>query len=371
MPDDKNGMTEVNELLSKMEKLSASDLHIKAGAPPIYRVNGTPQRLKTDPYTNEQTETIIREVMKERDVESLEREGAADFAIGLKGVGRFRVAVYRQRGALSLSARRVNPNPPTFEQILMPPAIGRIADYEDGIILAVGPTGCGKSTTLAAIINHINQNRRCHIITIEDPIEYFFHDDRAFVNQREIGIDCPAFHTALRYALRADPDVIFIGEMRDTDTVETAIGAAETGHLVLGTLHASNAMQSIPRMLQFFVPERQPAMRKILSGVLRAVIAQRLVKGTRPEHPRVPAVELMWNNAVIRNHIYDDEDNRIPETMRAYSKDGMQDFNMSLYRLAGEGYITEKVAIQYSPNPEQLKMMFKGMVLNEDMGSFG
>lgn len=357
---------ELEKLLANMEKLGASDLHLKVGSPPIYRVHGTAQRVKGEPFSFDQVKRAIGEIMNARQAETLEKSGSVDFALGVSGVGRFRVNVYHQRGAPSFCARRVNTEIPSWESLNLPPAIGKLSSFPDGLALVVGMTGSGKSTTLASIINDINQNRKCHILTIEDPIEYVYRDAKSFVNQREIGIDTPDFHTALKYALRQDPDVILVGEMRDTDTVETAISAAETGHLVFGTLHATNALQTVTRLLEFFIPERQPGIRQVLSYTLRAVLAQRLVPGIRKEHPRVPAAELMFVNPVIRKNIADGEDIKIPEAIRAHSRDGMQDFNMSFYRLVKEGFISEEAALERSPAPEQLAMQLKGMVLNAD-----
>ncbi len=356
----------IEKLLANMEKLNASDLHLKVGSPPIYRVKGAAQRIKAEALSFERVQTLVFEILNEKQAQTLEQEGSIDFALGVSGVGRFRINVYRQRGALSFCARRVNTAIPSFENLLLPPAIQRIPAYEDGLVLVVGVTGSGKSTTLAAMINKINETRRVHILTIEDPIEYVYRDAKGFVNQREIGIDAPDFHTALRAALRQDPDVILVGEMRDPETVETALAASETGHLVLGTLHATNVLQTVSRILEFFPRDRQTGIRQLLSFTLRAIIAQRLLPGLKKEAPRVPAVELMFVNAVIRRHIASGEDMKIPETIRSYAKDGMQDFNMSLLRLVQDGLVAEEVAIQRSPNPEQLAMQLKGMVLNID-----
>jgi twitching motility protein PilT len=359
-------MKEIEKLLANMEKVGASDLHLKVGSPPIYRVNGSPQRIKGDPLDFEQAREIILEILTEEQGKNFAAAGSVDFAYGLAGVGRFRVNVFRQRGAVSFCARRVNSEIPPFEKLMLPEAIRRIPQYEDGLALVVGMTGSGKSTTLAAIINEINQTRRTHILTIEDPIEYVYRDGKSFVNQREIGIDAPDFRQALRYALRQDPDVILVGEMRDEETVETALAAAETGHLVFGTLHATNALQTISRILEFFPPERQAGNRQVLSYTLRAVVAQRLLPGLKKEFPRVPAVELMFVDPVIRKHISDGQDLKIPDAIRASARDGMQDFNMSFYHLVKNGYVSEEVALSRSLNPEQLAMQFKGMVLNSD-----
>ncbi len=360
---------ELEKLLANMEKVGASDLHLKVGSPPIYRVHGQAQRLKGDPLSFPRVKEMIYELLSPDQARTLETTGGVDMAVSIPGAGRFRANVFIQRGAPSFCARRVNSEIPSFENLLLPKPINRLPATDDGLVLVVGMTGSGKSTTLAAIIQRINQSRRSHILTIEDPIEYVYRDDKCFINQREIGIDTPDFPTALKYAMRQDPDVILIGEMRDQETVETALAAAETGHLVLATLHAQNAMQTIARILDFFPSERQSAIRQMLAYTLRAIIAQRLLPGIKPENPRVPAVELCFINPVVRKFIASGEDNRIPEAIRNAAQDGMQDFNMSLYRLAKAGYISEEVALERSPNPEQLAMQFKGMVLNQDKGT--
>jgi len=314
-------------------------------------------------------ETVTREIMSDRLRGIFEETGGADFAYSIPGQGRFRVNVFRQRGSVSLAARRVNTHIPTFEELLLPPVVERVCAFPDGMVLVVGMTGSGKSSTLAAIINQINRTEPVHILTIEDPIEYVYRDDKAFVNQREVGLDVPDFHTAMRYAVREDPDVILIGELRDAITVETAVSASETGHLVFSTIHSVSAAQTVARILEFFPPDRLLSVRHLLAAVLRAVFAQRLVKGVKPERPRVPAVEIMYVNGPIRKRIMDGEDDEIISEMRAYAKDGMQDFNMSLYRLVKDGWATEADALIVSPNPDQLKMQFRGMVLNVDAQS--
>lgn len=363
---DTQELKEMQALLCKMGKVGASDLHLKVGSPPIYRIHGTPQRLKTDPLTQSRLIQMCRSIMNEEQMQELARAGAVDFAYHIQGEGRWRVNVFQQRGATSFVARLVNNAVPSFEALMLPKAVNRLPALDDGLILVVGMTGSGKSTTLAAIIDKINHTRRAHILTIEDPIEYIHYDDKSFINQREIGLDAQDFKSALRSALRQDPDVILVGEMRDADTVETALAASETGHLVLGTLHATNAMQTITRILEFFPPDRQHGIRQVLSYSLRAVVGQRLLPGIKTEHPRVPAVELMIVTPAIRKYIAEGEDARIPDAIRQMAKDGMQDFNMSLLKLVKDGYVTEDAALERSPNPEQLAMQFKGMTLSSD-----
>ncbi|MFW5856347.1 MAG: type IV pilus twitching motility protein PilT [Planctomycetota bacterium] len=362
---------EIDKLLAKMEKVGASDLHLKCFSPPIYRIHGVPRRIEAPPLTIDQINRMVSEILDEEQRRTFDEQGSLDFAHSISKVGRFRVNIYRQRGTTSFVARRVSGQVPDVGALCLPKAINRFAGFEDGMVLVVGATGSGKSTTLASLLSRINATRRCHILTIEDPIEYVYRDEKAFVNQREVGIDVTDFNSALKYALRQDPDVILVGEMRDPDTIETALAAAETGHLVYATLHANNAVQTLSRILDFFPGDRQHQIRQMLAFTLRAVAAQRLLPGLKDEYPRVPAVELMFVNPVIRKLIAEGDDSRIPETVRNMAKEGMQDFNMSLYQLAKTGLIGEEVAIEHSPNPDQLRMQFKGMVLNQDQASMG
>ena len=354
-------------LLGTMAKIGASDLHLKAGTQPIFRVGGVPQRIKGDALTPDDIHNMVWPVMNERSRKQFDEAGGADFAHFLPDGPRFRVSFFRQRGLPGMVARLVNSIVPTAASLRLPESINRIADYNEGIVLVVGATGSGKSSTLAALIDQINHKERVHILTIEDPIEFVYQDDKAFVNQREVGLDVPDFHVGLRQAMREDPDVILLGEMRDRETVEAALAAAETGHLVFGTLHATNAVQTIARVLDFFEPSHQPGVRSVLSYVYRAAVAQRLVPCCKPEiGKRVPVVEIMYVDGVIRKHIAESEEIKIAQQIRASSRDGMQDFNMAFYRLVKMGWVTEEVALSNSSQPEQLAMQFKGMVLNQD-----
>jgi len=357
----------LDTLLGNMEKLGASDLHLKAGAPPIFRVGGTPQRIKADALAPDDIRSMVWPVLNERSRKLFEELGAADFAYSLPAGTRFRISFFRQRGLPGLAARLVNSVVPTIQELRLPESVAKITEFNDGIVLVVGATGSGKSSTLAALIDAINHKDRVHILTIEDPIEYVYQDDKAFVNQREIGLDVPDFHIALRQTVREDPDVILLGEMRDRETIEAALTSAETGHLVLGTMHSTNAVQTIARILDFFEPSHQPGVRSVLSYVYRAAIAQRLIPSCRPkEAARVPAVEVMYVNSVIRKHIAEGEEIKIGQRIREGARDGMQDFNMAFYKLVKSGWITEETALEHSSQPEQLAMQLKGMVLNQD-----
>jgi twitching motility protein PilT len=293
---DGSGSKEIDKLFHAAVTLNASDLHIKVGEPPIFRVRGVPSRAKMAPYTYDQVVKLLDEILDPRQRKELEELGGTDFAYGVKGLGRFRVNIFKQRGSLSLAARAVKTLIPTLQELNLPPSLKTIPNYESGVVLVAGVTGSGKSTTLASLIQIINEKQALHIVTLENPIEYLYSDARSFVNQREIGIDLPDYANGLRHVLRQDPDVILVGEMRDAPTFEAALMAAETGHLVFGTVHSSSAAQTIGRVLDYFPAVRHHQIRQMLYFNLRAVIVQKLLKGMRPSAPRVPAVEMMIVN---------------------------------------------------------------------------
>ena len=360
---------EIDKLFATAKTYDASDLHLKVGSAPLFRIHGQVKRTKLPPMTLDQIRQLVSEIMGPKEVKDLEEVGTADFAYGVRGVGRFRVSIFKQRGAISLAARRVQTDIPTLEQLNMPEGMKILPTYDSGLIIVAGITGCGKSTTLAALIEIINQTQALHIITIENPIEYLYRDAKGFVNQREVGIDCISFHEGLKYALRQDPDVILVGEMRDEDTVETSLMAAETGHLVFGTVHSSSAAGTIGRLLDFFPPTKHFQIRQMLFFNLKAVAVQKLLRGARPDMPRVPAVELMLVNPMIKKLIFEGEDNKIPDVVRSCRQEGMQDLNQSLMDLVFRGLITEQTALESSPNPEQLAMNLKGITLGSDRGA--
>ena len=360
---------EIDKFFMAAWKNNASDVHIKVSEPPVFRIKGGLVRAKTPPLTYPQVKSILYEMMSKDQQKELEERGGTDFAYGVKGCGRFRVNIYRQRGSLSLAARAVKTEIPTIEQLNLPPGVKVIPGYESGLVLVAGVTGSGKSTTLASILQIINLSQSLHIVTLENPIEYLYTDVKSIINQREIGIDLPDFANGLRHALRQDPDVILVGEMRDAETFESALMAAETGHLVFGTVHSGSAAQTIGRVLDFFPPERHHQIRQMLFFNLRAVVVQKLLRGIRPDIPRVPAIELMLVNPLIKKMIFDNEDKRIPDAIRAGRQEGMQDFNQSLCDLVKRGLISEAVAMDTSPNPEQLSMNLKGITLGSDKGN--
>jgi len=368
-PQAESPQKEIDKLFGAAMKTGASDIHLKVGSPPLFRIHGQVVRAKLPPLTLNHIKQLVGDIMGPKEVQSLEDVGAADFAHGVKGVGRFRVNIFKQRGAISMAARRVQTDIPTVEELNLPEGVKIIPTYDQGLVVVAGVTGSGKSTSMASLIEVMNQTQALHIITIENPIEYLYRDAKSFINQREIGLDCVSFYDGLKYAVRQDPDVILVGEMRDEDTVETALMAAETGHIVFGTVHASNAAGTIRRILDFFPPTKHHQIRQLLFFNLKAIIVQKLLRGARPDIPRVPAVELMLVNPMIKKLIFEGEDNKIPDVIRSSREEGMQDINQSLMDLVFRGLITEQVALENSPNPEQLAMNLKGITLGSDRGA--
>ena len=316
-----------------------SDLHVKVGSPPMYRMAEGLHRLDHPPLNAEETAAIAEAIVpKDRRVR-LDDHGEVDFAYSLHDVGRFRTNVFRQRGSISMVFRRLRVGGPAFEEIGLPDAVRQIADEQRGLILVTGPTGAGKTTTLAAMIEYINQTKPVHIVTIEDPIEVLHHDKMASINQREVGSDTDDFLAALRAALRQDPDVILIGEMRDTETVRAALQAAETGHLVLSTLHTVDATETVNRVIDFFPPHQQKQVRLALAGTLRGIICQRLVPMI--DGGRTPGLEILVNNGRIAERIADpDLTAEIKEVIADGGYYGMVTFDQYLLNLVREGKVT-------------------------------
>lgn len=351
----------INRLFKACTKMGASDLHLKAGQPPSFRLKGDIRKSQETPLSTEDIESMVFEVLTDAQKKFFMDNGAIDFAHQVPDQDRFRVNAFRQRGMTSVAARRVVKDIRTFEQLHVPEVLKDIAKHHQGLILLAGITGSGKSTTIAAMINHINENRACHIVTIEDPIEYIFTDNKAFINQREIGIDVKDFHSALKYLMREDPDVVLVGEMRDRETFEAAIHAAETGHLCLGTIHASSAAQTMTRILDLFPDHERAQVRQSLVFNLKAVICQKLLPSIHPERSRVPCCEIMVTNPIIRKLIAEGRDFEITSVLKAGVAEGMQDFTEAIYNLVQEDYLDLKVALEVAPNPDELKMRLKGI----------
>lgn len=344
--------------------LQVSDLHLKAGRPAMVRMKGALKPLTGPDLTGEEIRDGIFALLTDAQKKYYMENGALDFAYDLGPQGdsdRFRVNAYQQRGNMSVAARRVSKVILTFEQLNLPASFSRIAQFNEGLILLAGITGSGKSTTIAAMIDYINSNYRKHIVTVEDPIEYIFTDKKCVINQREVGIDVLDFHAALKYLMREDPDVVLIGEMRDMETFSAAVHAAETGHLALGTIHASNASQTISRLLDLFPPSERRGVRQALEFNLKAIIAQKLLRSVKEGVGRVPTIEVMISNPSIRKLIREERDNEIIDVIRSSYDDGMVDFTEHLRRLIDEGFIDHETAYEVAPNPDELKMALKGI----------
>ncbi|MCM8764043.1 MAG: PilT/PilU family type 4a pilus ATPase [Candidatus Omnitrophica bacterium] len=357
----------LKDLLMVMESMNASDIHLQAGSPVAYRINGEIEKQETV-LNEEQLRKLIFEVLSERDKKNFEERGTLDTAISFSGIGRFRMSVFLQRGTIAMAARRISNKIPNFETLHLPESTKNITSFPNGLILVTGPTGCGKSSTLAAIINGINKIRRCHILCIEDPIEYLYKNELAIINQREIGIDVPSFKEALRYAVRQDPDVILVGEVRDKDTIEFALQAAETGHLVFGTLHSANVSQTIGRILNFYPHSEHPSVRRSMATHIKAIMSQMLLPSCKEGLHLVPAVELMFTNSTISRLIIEEQDAKIIKAIRAGRTEGMQDFEQSLHYLITEGFITKEVGLEHADNPQSLDMKLRGISLTEEGG---
>ncbi|HEU4339094.1 MAG TPA: PilT/PilU family type 4a pilus ATPase [Planctomycetota bacterium] len=364
-------LKDIERLMVAAMRNKASDLHIKGGQKPILRVNTALYEIGNRALSSDDAKRYIYEIMTDEQRARFETESDLDFAYSLPGVGRFRINVFWDRGSVAFAARRVNTIIPGFEDLRLPESLQNIAKYNQGLVIVAGPTGCGKSTTLACVLDYINSTEKAHIITIEDPIEYLFQDRKSFISQREIGIDVPDFHQALKHVVRQDPDVILIGEMRDYVSFDAALMASETGHLVFATIHASSAPQCIGRLLDLFPTERQPLIRQSLAFNLKAIVCQRLVPAQVEGVKMVPAVEILFNNATSQKLIVNAEDKKLADLIRGGKEEGMQDFNMSLVDLINRGLISKKSAMTHSPNPEQLKMNLQGIYLGDDRKILG
>jgi len=355
---------EIDRLFEALVKLQGSDLHLKVGQPPFMRVKGALQPLKSQKLDDQQMERLCLPMLDDRQRKILEHDGGADFAHSavIDGVKwRFRVNLLYQQGSLGLVARRVNNTIPDFKGLFLPPAIERLCQLDQGLVLLAGVTGSGKSTTIGSILNYINQNYRKHILTLEDPVEFVYTDDKCLINQREIGTDVRSFEIGMKHAVREDPDIIVVGEMRDVETFKTAIHAAETGHLVFGTIHASNAPSTITRILDLFPQEEHAAIRSAIAFNMKGIVAQKLLKSIKPGVSRVPVVELMFFDVLVRKYVLEGLDHQLADHIKKSFRDGMQDFTMSLKSLVDQGLIDRNAALEIAPNREALEMALKGI----------
>ncbi|PLX97272.1 MAG: type IV pili twitching motility protein PilT [Desulfuromonas sp.] len=360
---------DLNEILGMAIKANASDVHIKVGLPPVYRIDGSLRPLPKAPRLSpEDIRKMAYAMMTEKQRERFEKHNEVDLAYGVAGMGRFRVNMFTQRSSISMILRTIPFNVQTLEDLQLPAIIKKLTNETRGLILVTGTTGSGKSTTLASMIDSINSNRTSHIITIEDPIEFLHRDKKSIINQREIGVDTENFANALKSALRQDPDVILVGEMRDFETIETALTAAETGHLVLSTLHTIDAQESINRIVGAFPPFQQRQIRLQLSSILKGVISQRLVPRADGKG-RVPAVEVMVSTARVRELIDDKEKTKLlrDTIQQGFDTYGMQTFDQSLMSLLNKKLITFEEALRQSSNPDDFKLKHSGISSSSDL----
>lgn len=363
-----NTELEVNKLFRACVKYEASDLHLKVGKPPMVRVGGTIRELQRPPITDEEMVSLLVPLMNDRSRKIFERDGGADFAHSVQVDDtnwRFRVNLLQQLGHMGLVARRVNAWIPDFEGLNLPASVGNLCTYDQGMVLLAGVTGSGKSTTIGSMLNWINHNYRKHLLTLEDPIEFVFTEDKCLINQREIGFDVVDFEVGMKHAVRQDPDIILVGEMRDKETFMTAIHAAETGHLVFGTIHASSAPSTIGRILDLFPQDMHPALRSAIAFNMKGIIAQKLLKSIKPGVSRVPTVEIMTFTPLIRKLVLEEEDEKLGDAIRIGAEDGMQDFTQSLKSLVDQELIDRDAAMEVAPNREALKMALKGIDVSQ------
>jgi len=361
---------EANKLFRMVMKYKGSDLHLKVGLAPSLRLAGVLRQMQLPPLSTADMERLMYPLLTPRQRGILDEEGGVDFAhIVFDGEleTRFRVNLFKQRGRLSLVARRVNNKIPSFEELHLPAVLAEITQYDQGIIILAGVTGSGKSTTIASMLQYMNERERLHIITIEDPIEYTFKDDKSIINQREVGIDVIDWDVALKHAVRQDPDVILVGEMRDRETFSAAMHAAETGHLVFGTIHAGTAPSTIGRLLDLFPREMHPSLRQSLGFNLKAIIAQKLVPTTKElaakGTTRVPTNEIMRINPTVKKLILNEEDTKLGDAIRIGREEGMMDFTESLRQLVINEKVERATAFEVAPSPEALKMALKGITI--------
>ncbi len=339
----------------------ASDLIVKVDSPPRIRVRGVLKSLQTDICTPNLMFQLARDVLDDHQYDIFRKHGQFDFAYDFDDDNRFRVNLFMARGKPSLACRLITSNIKTFENLYLPPILAEVALSAQGLVLFAGVTGSGKSTSIASMLQYINERKRVHIVTIEDPIEYIFKDAKATINQREVGIDCLNFNEALRALVRENPDVVLVGEMRDHETFEAAIRAAETGHLVFGTIHASSAWQTFGRIYDLFPEAEREQVRKLLGYNLRAIVYQKLLPTLREEIVRIPAVEILLNTPIVQKYILEGREGELLEIIKKSLEEGMVDFTTALVNLVEKEYIHHRVALEATPKPEELKMRLKGI----------
>jgi len=360
----KKQVLEVDKIFKALVKLEGSDLHLKVNQPPMVRVKGELKPLNRPPIDNEEMVRLLIPMMDGRNLAIFEKEGGADFAYvcDIDGVSwRFRVNLLKQLGKIGLVARRISNFIPDFRGLFLPDSIETLCHYDQGMVLLAGVTGSGKSTTISSMLNYINSIYRKHILTLEDPIEFVYRDDKCLINQREIGQDVLDFQVGMKHAVREDPDIILVGELRDEETFMTAIHAAETGHLVFGTIHAASASTTIGRILDLFPQEMHRAIRSAIAFNMKGIVAQKLLKSIKPGVSRVPTCEVMTFSPIVRKLVLEGHDAKLPDAIRIGAEDGMQDFTMSLKQLIDDELIDRPTAFEVAPNKDALKMALKGI----------
>ncbi|OYP38808.1 twitching motility protein PilT [Rhodopirellula sp. MGV] len=360
----KRDALEVDKFFRALVKLEGSDLHMKVGQPPMVRVGGELKPLNRGPIDSEEMVDLLLPMMDQRNLLIFEEEGGADFAYLCDVDGtrwRFRVNMLKSLGNIGLVARRINNFIPDFRGLFLPDSIEQLCHFEQGMVLLAGVTGSGKSTTIGSMLNYINSIYRKHILTLEDPIEFIFTEDKCLINQREMGQDVKDFNIGMKHAVREDPDIILVGELRDEETFMTAIHAAETGHLVFGTIHAASASTTIGRILDLFPEEMHNAIRSAIAFNMKGIVAQKLLKSIKPGVSRVPTCEVMTFNPTIRKLVLEGKDEKLPDAIRIGAEDGMQDFTMSLKGLIDDELIDRPTAFAVAPNKDALKMALKGI----------
>jgi twitching motility protein PilT len=356
-----DGKKLVDELTACLVERDGSDLHLKVGAHPSVRLKGSLEPLEDyEKLVPEDTEGILKEIIPSNLTEEFDHEGEADFSYSIEGVGRFRVNAFRQRGLVSIVMRFIPFGVPRFEDLDLPETISRLAKEERGIVLVTGTTGSGKSTTLASMLDLVNRSSQKHIVTVEDPIEFLHHDQKSLINQREVGIDTLSFPRALRRILRQDPDIILVGEIRDSETAQIALSAAETGHLVLSTLHTVDATETVNRIIDLFPPHGREQVRTMLAGTLKGIVGQRLVK--TKDGGRAAACEIMVMTGRIRDFIVDPEQtDQIQEAIAEGEYYGMQTFDQALLKLVEEGRVEYEEALRFANRPQDFKLMVRSL----------
>lgn len=352
-----------NRILQLAVEGGASDVHVKIDGPVVFRINRQLVAIEAPTPTVAWVDKVVEEIVPKHAKKRLDADREVDFSYAVPGIGRFRTNVFQQKGQWCLAMRYVKVKVPSFEELGLLPILKSLAESPRGILLVAGSTGCGKSTTLAAMIEHINANFKKHMVTLEDPIEYVFDDNQSIIEQREIGLDSLSFSMGLKHILRQDPDIIMIGEMRDAVSFMAAMNAADTGHLVLSTIHTTNAAQSVGRILDFFKPDERDQMRRQLAATLRGVVCQRMVN--KISGGMTPALEIMINTPTVRKLIEENRTEKLSAAIEIGTDDGMQNFNQALFNLVKQGKVSEKEALSKASNPQALEMNFKGIFLDE------